>query len=118
MQRMVQTSVYTLRGLPRFFLTGGSEVDAAGAAEEDEAPDFLFLLPLGRPRLLLAGGIGSLVLGSATAGWREARYDQHARLAVAGTDGTSPLPLRSADHCQEHLRRIWGHHHLGEGNGT
>lgn len=58
----------TLGGLPRFFLTGGSEVDASGTAEEDDAaaPDFLFLLPLGRPRPLLAGGFGSL--DSATAG--------------------------------------------------
>lgn len=94
---MVRTRVYTLGGLPRFFLTGGSEVDAAGAAEEDEAPDFLFLLPLGRPRPLLAGGFGSLDSASATTGWGEDRYDQHARLALAGTDGTmAGLPSASS----------------------
>ena len=43
---------YTLGGLPLFFFTGAPS-DGPGAA--DAAPDFLFLLPLGRPRPLLAG---------------------------------------------------------------
>lgn len=49
---------FSLRGLPRFFLIGVSEEDTAGAVDEDGAPDFLFLLPLGRPRPRL--GFGSL----------------------------------------------------------
>ena len=43
---------YTLGGLPLFFFTGAP---SGGAAVADAAPDFLFLLPLGRPRPLLAG---------------------------------------------------------------
>ena len=51
-QEQGRVARYTLGGLPLFFLTG---VPSEGAVVADAAPDFLFLLPLGRPRPLLAG---------------------------------------------------------------
>lgn len=43
---------YTLGGLPLFFFPG---TPSDGPVVADAAPDFLFLLPFGRPRPLLAG---------------------------------------------------------------
>ena len=52
---------YTLGGLPLFFFV---DVPSDGAVAAGGAPDFLFLLPLGRPRPLL-GGCASLGVAAA-----------------------------------------------------
>jgi hypothetical protein len=70
----------TLGGLPLFFLTPSDD----DGTVVDSAPDFLFLLPLGRPRLLLgATSLGSVAPARGRPGLKN---DQHVELKVSETD--------------------------------
>lgn len=80
---------YTLGGLPRFFFTGAP---SDGPVVADAAPDFLFLLPLGRPRPLLAGCASLGVVAANEATHKFWKNDKHGRsqMLSRADDQSSP----------------------------
>jgi hypothetical protein len=80
---------YTLGGLPLFFFTC---TPSDGPVVADAAPDFLFLLPLGRPRPLLAGCASLGVVTANEATHKFWKNDKHGRsqMLTRPDDQSSP----------------------------